>query len=87
MSAEKFAPRVLVRTAYGEHIEYTPAGWEWILAFALAGCDWAVKEASKPEFRGIIRAALEERDRMRLEAMIAELEAKLDALKIRRDAL
>ncbi len=29
----------------------TPAGWMWVISFALAGCEWAVTEASKPEFR------------------------------------
>lgn len=44
---EKFAPKVIID---GKTI--TPKGYEWILGFALAGCDWALKEANKPELPG-----------------------------------
>ena len=50
---EKFAPAINVN---GETI--TPKGYEWIMAFALRGCEWAIKEASKPEFFAIVRADL-----------------------------
>jgi len=30
---------------------YYPEGWMWILAFAIKGCEWAVKIAEQEEFR------------------------------------
>lgn len=47
---ERFAPTVIVDGAV-----VTPPGWVWILGFAMAGCDWAIKMADTPDFRGQIR--------------------------------
>jgi len=59
----------------------TPKGYMWVLGFALAGCDWAIKEASKPEFLKTVRAGLEQEAIKRLEAEIARYESKLLKLK------
>jgi len=63
---ESFAPTI--RGSNG--IDYEPRGWEWVLSFAIKGCDWAVKEASKPEFRERIIEDLKETKREQLQAQI-----------------
>lgn len=46
---ESFAPSVrippqrLPNSQWIDEHDYTPTGREWLLAFALAGCEWAVK--------------------------------------------
>ncbi len=42
---EKFAPTIVVD---GETV--TPEPWMWILGYALAGVDWAVKEVRSPKY-------------------------------------
>ena len=68
---EKFAPTINMggRTV-------TPKGYEWILGFAFAGCDWAIKKASEPEFLAMVRADLKRE-------AIAKLEAEIDRYEIR----
>ena len=46
---ERFAPTIEIN---GETI--TPAGWMWVLAFALRGVPWALIEVRKPGFDKII---------------------------------
>ena len=67
-----FAPSVVVdgRTV-------TPAGWMWVISFALAGCEWAVTEASKPEFRKQVADWMRERKRVEAEQEIAALEQRI----------
>lgn len=40
---EKIRPGIVVNDGYGESTIY-PTGPEYILAFALAGCQWAIDE-------------------------------------------
>lgn len=65
----RFAPSVLVK---GKTV--TPKGYEWILGFAIGGCEWAIAEASKPEFLAMVRADLEQTAIARLECRIEELQ-------------
>ena len=73
---EKFAPSIFVdgRTV-------TPDGWMWIVGFALAGCDWAIKEANDPEFRNRIAEYMRERKRTQGEQEIFELEQKIERIR------
>jgi hypothetical protein len=75
LSAElggSFAPSVIVggRTV-------TPTGWMWVLGFALGGCEWAVTEASKPEFRAQVADWMRDRKRAEAEQEIAALEQRI----------
>jgi len=80
---EHFSPGV--RLTNGRTI--TPRGWEWILAFAMAGCDWAIQEADKPGFREYVRAELVAAETKKLLALIADRHKEIDALFARLDAL
>lgn len=80
---ERFAPRVRIESPYGSY-DYTPEGWMWVLAFALRGVEWAIQEASKPEFRERIIASLKERRR---ESLRGAIEAKLDEIERLRQEL
>ena len=72
-----FAPSVIVD---GRTI--TPAGWMWVIGFALAGCDWAVTEASKPEFRAQVADWMRERKRIEAEQEIAALEQRIANIRV-----
>lgn len=67
-----FAPSLIV-----DGRKVTPAGWMWILGFALGGCEWAVIEASKPEFRALVADWLRERKRAEAEMEIEALEQRI----------
>lgn len=73
---EKFAPTILIdgRTV-------TPKGYEWIMGFALAGCDWALKEANKPEFLVMVRANLKQEKVKQLNKAIQEYKHKIKQCK------
>jgi len=73
---ENFAPTINLD---GRTIK--PKGYEWILGFALGGCDWAIKEASKPEFLEMVRADLKKEMIIRLERLIDEYEKKIAVMK------
>jgi hypothetical protein len=75
MAVEKFSPGI--KTASGNTIY--PKGWEWVLGFALAGCDWAIELADKPEFRQRIAEDIRAEQIAEAERHIAYLEAQLDA--------
>jgi hypothetical protein len=66
MVVETFAPKVRMK----DGTDYEPRGWEWIFAFALAGCEWAIEEASKPEFRETIIVDLKKRKQEKLQSTI-----------------
>lgn len=72
----KFAPTVMV-----DGRAVTPAGWMWVLGFALAGCEWAVVEADKPEFRELMACWIQGQKRAEALQEIAALEARLANLK------
>jgi hypothetical protein len=40
---EKIRPGIVVRDEYGSEKTIYPTGIEWILAFAIKGCEWAIK--------------------------------------------
>ena len=50
---EYFSPRI--HTVNGT---ITPKGYEWILGFALGGCQWAINKANEPEFKEYVRQCL-----------------------------
>lgn len=55
----------------------TPTGWMWVISFALAGCEWAVAEASRPEFRAQVGDWMRERKRIEAEQEIEALEQRM----------
>jgi hypothetical protein len=72
----KFAPTVLID---GKVV--TPKGWVWVLAFALAGCEWAIKEASTEEFKEIMRRDLRETNNKQVSDRIAYYELEIERLR------
>lgn len=78
-TTERFAPTIVID---GRTVQ--PAGWMWVLGFALAGVPWAIKEAETPEFkaraaewrRANRNAEIEERIALH-EAQIARLRSQL----------
>ena len=74
---ESFAPSVLM----SDGTTYKPRGWEWVLAFALRGCEWAVKEASDPGFREIIIKDLKKSKREELKKSIDTYLIRIEELK------
>lgn len=77
---ERFAPTVMVPTPSGPRA-YAPEGWMWVLAFALRGCEWAVEEASTPEFRERVRAFLKDRAIARIQDQIEWRLDQVEALR------
>lgn len=73
---EKFAPSVKLGRD-----TVTPPGWMWILGFALGGCEWAIKEADKPEFRAMVRRDLRRRKREELVSALKEHESRAEELR------
>ena len=71
-----FAPSIKIN---GRTVK--PKGYIWVLGFALGGCEWAIKEASKPEFIKMIRADLKRDTVIRLENAINEYENKIKLLR------
>ncbi len=71
-----FAPTIQV-----EGRTVTPKGYEWVLGFALAGCDWAIKQASDPGFLEMIRADLKQEAVEKLEMLIEQYERKVLEMK------
>lgn len=76
MTVETFAPSIKIGNT-----TITPDGWEWVLAFAIRGCDWAIEEASKPEFREGVVKCLMERQRKAIEASIDHHFKMIETLK------
>jgi len=75
-ASQHFAPAIRV-----DGVTVTPKGYAWVLAFALAGCDWAIKEASKPEFLPAVRTSLKRDVVVKLEAEISRYELRISKLK------
>jgi len=78
LGGERFAPSVML---YGRPV--TPAGWMWVVGFAMAGFEWAIQEASKPEFREEISDWVRERKRIEAEEEIAALERRIADIRAR----
>jgi hypothetical protein len=78
-----FAPKIRMEGVHGmsEPYDITPRGWQWVLGFALAGCQWAIDKASTEEFRMIIHQDLAKTNKHNLEASIKVAEEKLAELK------
>jgi len=81
---EHFNPGVMVD---GVHVE--PEGWMWVLAFALGGVDWAVRDARDPAFdlRGKIDDYYRRRSIYFAEREVQELERRLEIEQARLDKL
>ena len=75
-NSEKIAPSVMI-----DGVTYTPKGYVWILAYALHGCEWAIEEASKPEFREAVQKDLIKQKDERVLSLIASYEEKIKRLK------
>lgn len=58
-----------------------PAGYVWVLAFAFGGCQWAIDEANKPEFREMVKADLKAKRSASLHRAIAEHEAAIERIR------
>ncbi len=82
---ESFAPSVVID---GRTVE--PPGWMWVLAFALGGCTWAIKECESESFKEAVRGWIRDRKRHHLRGArrhhyereverLAEALAQLDA--------
>ena len=74
---ECFAPGIIGK--YGDY--HQPKGWEWILGFAVGGCDWAIKEASKPGFREMILEDLKQSRKENIQKQINDCFEKIARLK------
>ena len=77
MTTKTFAPSILLE----DGTTYEPRGWEWILAFALDGCDWAVKKACAPGFREAILKDLKESEGKETEDQIDWHLEKIEVLR------
>ena len=70
-----FAPAIKI-----DGITVTPKGYEWVLGFALAGCDWAIEKAQKPEFMDMVRADLKNEAIKTLKAIIDDHKSEIERL-------
>ena len=48
-SIASFSPSIIINNK-----TYCPKGYEWILGFALGGCQWAINKASTEEFKAMV---------------------------------
>ncbi len=78
LGVSSFAPSVMV-----DGRALTPAGWMWVLSFAMAGCEWAEKDIRKPEFAEKVARWARERRAAEAEQEIAHFEARIAELKSR----
>jgi len=49
MEPYKIAPGIVVKDEYGNEKTIYPTGIEWLFAFAIKGCEWAVKALEELE--------------------------------------
>lgn len=75
-TTERFAPTIVVD---GRTVQ--PAGWMWVLGFALAGVSWAIKEADTPKFRASAAEWLRANRKAETEAEIEALEQRIARLR------
>jgi hypothetical protein len=58
---------------------YYPQGWMWVLAFAIRGKLWAIKECEKPWFKEAVKDYLkDEKNHGIIESYIEEIERLKD---------
>lgn len=76
--AESFAPTVMVHG-----VAVTPEGWMWVLAYALAGVEWALETVRDPAFDldGKIRDYNRRKREHFARVEIAELETRLVVIR------
>ncbi len=72
---ESFAPSVVID---GRTVE--PPGWMWVLAFALAGCGWAIKECESESFKEQLRDWIRDRKRHHLRGARCHHEREVERL-------
>lgn len=77
MTTATFAPTIVID---GRTVQ--PAGWMWVLGFALAGVKWAMDEAETPEFRARAADGMRAMRNRETEAEIAALEQRLADLRL-----
>ena len=58
-----------------------PKNWMWILGFAIGGCGWAIKEASKPDFIEKVRKDPVKNRAADIEETILKYEQRINCLK------
>ena len=73
---ESFKPGIVVNG-----ITVHPTGFEYILAFALHGCEWAIKEADSQEFKDNLRAYSEYCDAKWINNRLDKLSKEIKELK------
>jgi hypothetical protein len=78
---QSFSPAVKIGPA-----TVTPPGWMWLLGFAMGGCDWAIQQASTPEFKAQVRAHLEAQKQLQVDEQMVDLDKRLTELKAQRTA-
>ena len=78
LGVDRFSPSVML-----DGRAVTPTGWMWVVGFALAGCEWAVEEASKPDFQEALSNWMRERKRVEAEEEIAALEKRIADIRAR----
>lgn len=74
-------PGVWIEREYGEKCLVHPPGWMWVLAFAIGGCEWAIKEADTEEFREIIRKWYEDQKEAEIQAAMDHHYREIERLK------
>lgn len=75
----RFAPTVMI-----DAFAVAPPGWMWIVAFALGGCEWAIREMETAPIKDAMRQWMIDRDTAEREKNIAYLECRI--ADIRADA-
>lgn len=86
----KIAPSVLL--ANGETM--TPEGWMWVLAFALRGVPWALRDTETPAFTAAVESwrrrvllANCDNEEAEIRANMAALEHAMKLIQVRRESL
>ncbi len=72
----RFAPKVHI-----DGVTVTPPGWMWIFAFAINGCEWAIKEASTEKFEETIQKWLKDQKNHHLQESIEFHQHEIERLK------
>jgi hypothetical protein len=78
LGVTRFAPTIML-----DGREVQPAGWVWVLAFALAGVPWAIAEAETAEFRSRCADAMRAMSDAEAQAEIASIEQRIARIKAR----